>query len=301
MGYRSIVISSSARLSVKNEQLVIEGEVCRKVPIEDIRTLMIESRSALITAYTMTALAEAGVCVYFCDEKHLPCAVLQPFNQYTRQRKRLMSQFEQSKPRLKRLWQTIVTAKIRNQAKCLELCGVDSVYYEKLAGFTKNVQSGDPTNVEGQAAALYFRYLFGNQFTRGEESDINAALNYGYAIIRGYIARVLAGCGFEPCIGIHHRSELNQYNLADDLIEPFRPLVDLYVFQNQSEEPFSPSQKRELCNILNYETLSGGEHHSCAYTIERMVHSLERFYDSDAAEEPLLLPEIERLKRHEYE
>lgn len=301
MGYRSIVISSPAKLSVKNEQLMIEGEVCGKVPIEDIRTLMIESRSALITSYTMTALAQAGVCIYFCDEKHLPCAVVQPFSQYSRQRKRIMSQLGQSKPRLKRLWQNVVIEKIKNQAKCLELCGVDSLYYEKLVGLIKNIQSGDTTNVEGQAAALYFRYLFGNQFTRGEESNINAALNYGYAIIRGYIARVLAGCGFEPCIGIHHHSELNQYNLADDLIEPFRPLVDLYVFQNQSDEAFSPSLKRELCNILNYEVLSGGEHHSCAYAIERMVHSLERVYDEDNAEEKLLLPEIEQLKRHEYE
>ena len=126
-------------------------------------------------------------------------------------------------------------------------------------------------------------------------------MNYGYAIVRGYIARTLANYGFEPCIGIHHHSELNNYNLADDLIEPFRPMVDLFVFHHMEDEELSPSHKRELCNILNYEMLSGGEHHSMAYAIERLVHSFERCLYDDGKQEKLLLPTIEALKRHEYE
>ena len=299
MGYRSIVISSPVRISVKNEQLVIEGENNGSVPIEDIRTLMIESRSSIITTYALSALSEAGVCVYFCDEKHLPCAVIQPIGRYFRQKKQILLQLSQSKPHLKRMWKDIVISKIKNQTKCLEQCGVDKEFSQKVGRLVSLVQSGDTGNVEGQAAALYFRYLFGNAFSRGEDNEINAALNYGYAIVRGYIARVLANYGFEPCIGIHHCSELNNYNLADDLIEPFRPLVDLFVFQNMPEGDFSPSDKRELCNILNYEMLSGGEHHSAAYAVERLVHSLQRCFSSDS--DSLLLPEIEQLKRHEYE
>ncbi len=301
MGYRSIVISSSVRLSVKNEQLVIEGENSGTVPVEDIRTLMIESRTATVTAYTLSALSAAGVCVYLCDEKHLPCAVLQPLGQYSRQRKQLLLQLEQGKPHLKRMWQDIVVAKIKNQAKCLELCGVDAEYYQKVVRLASAVQSGDPTNAEGQAAALYFPYLFGRGFSRGADTEVNAALNYGYAIMRGYIARVLANYGFEPCLGIHHHSELNSYNLADDLIEPFRPLVDLFVFQTFSNEELTPQRKRELCNILNYEMLSNGEHHSAAYAVERLVHSLERCFASTEKAEKLMLPELEQLKRHEYE
>lgn len=299
MGYRSIVISSPVTISVKNEQLVIEGENKGTIPIEDIRTLMIESRSSLITTYALSALSEAGVCVYFCDEKHLPCAVLQPVGRYFRQRKQILLQLEQSKPHLKRMWKDIVICKIKNQTKCLEECGVDKEFTQKVGRLSTLVQSGDTGNVEGQAAALYFKYLFGNGFSRGDENEINAALNYGYAIVRGYIARILADHGFESCLGIHHRSELNNYNLADDLIEPFRPLVDLFVFQNMPEKSFTSTNKRELCNILNYEMISGGEHHSAAYSIERLIHSLERCFSSE--DDSLLLPSIEKLKRHEYE
>ena len=301
MSYRSIVISSAVRLSVKNRQLLIEGEASGTVPIEDIRTLMIESRASSISTYALSALSEEGVCVYICDEKHLPSAVLQPIGRYSRQRKQILTQLSLSKPALKRMWQDIVMAKISNQAMCLALCGVGSEYTKQVGHLVVKVQSGDPTNVEGQAAALYFPYLFGQGFTRNDENGINAALNYGYAIVRGYIARMLANYGFEPCIGIHHHSELNPYNLVDDLIEPFRPLVDLYVFHHLIDEELNSANKRELCNILNYEMVSGGEHHSMAYAIERLVHSLERCFQDDAHEEKLLLPVIEALKRHEYE
>lgn len=301
MGYRSVVISSPAKISVKNEQLIIEGDVSGKIPIEDIRTLMVENRLAVITAYAISSLSEAGVCVYFCDEKHLPSAVLQPIGRHSRQRKQLLLQLSQTKPHLKQMWKDIVIAKIKNQAKCLELCGVDKEYYQKVGRLSAQVQSGDTSNVEGYAASLYFPYLFGKGFVRGDDSAINAALNYGYAILRGYIARVVANYGYEPCLGIHHCNEYNSYNLADDLIEPFRPLVDLFVFNNMPEDDFSPLDKRELCNILNYEMLSDREHHAVAYAVERTVQSMGRCFEDKTGDEQLLLPEIEELKRHKYE
>lgn len=199
------------------------------------------------------------------------------------------------------MWQDIVAAKIKNQAKCLELCGVDIEYCSKVSNLGRAVRSGDPENVEGQAAALYFKFLFGAGFARAQDTETNAALNYGYAIVRGYIARTIANYGYEPCIGIHHHSELNNYNFADDLIEPFRPLVDLFVFQNLLGERFSANEKRELCNILNYEMISGGERHSMAYSIERLVQSVGRCFADESKCEKLLLPEINRLARHEYE
>ncbi len=300
MGYRSIVISSPARITVKNDQLVIEGERSGTLPIEDIRTLMLESRASTISTYALSALSEEGVCVYVCDEKHLPSAVIMPIGRYSRQKKQIFSQLSQSKPRLKRMWQDIVVSKIKNQAKCLELCGVDAEYSQNVARLTALVQSGDTTNVEAQAAALYFKYLFGMTFSRGEDTETNAALNYGYAILRGYIARAIANYGYEPCIGIHHHSELNNYNFADDLIEPFRPLVDLFVFQNMMGDAFSSKEKRELCNILNYEMISGGERHSAAYAIERLLHSVERCF-SEGSDCDLLLPQIDSLTRHEYD
>ena len=161
------------------------------------------------------------------------------------------------------------------------------------------MQSGDKTNAEASAAAIYFRYLFGGEFTRSDESPINAALNYGYAIVRGYLARIIASHGFEPSLGLHHHSELNPFNLADDLIEPFRPLVDLFVFQKCDFAEFDITTKRELQNILNYEMLSGGERHTMAYAAERFVNSVIAAYDSP--DRKLLVPSFCELKRHEYE
>ena len=296
MGYRSIIVSSAVKITAKDGRLVITGESDGNVPIEDIRTLLIENRLSIISIHALAELSENGVCVYICDEKHMPCAVLQPFGRYSRQEKRLHQQMEQSKPNIKRLWQDIVVAKIRNQARCLKLCGIAKTPLAKLA---KTVISGDEKNVEAHAAAVYFKTLFGDDFVRGEDNGINAALNYGYAIVRGYIARTLANCGFEPCIGLHHSSELNNFNLADDIIEPFRPLVDMFVFQNVGKEEFNVTTKREICNILNYELLSGEELHSAAYAVERLVHSLERCFEDKS--ESLVLPVLCELKRHEYE
>jgi len=284
-------------------QLIISAEKEHSIPVEDIRTLMIESRSVLLSSYVLTALSEAGVCVYFCDEKHLPCAVLQPFARYSRQRKQLMLQLSQSKPTVKQLWQQITVAKIRNQGRCLALSSGKEEQKETVFRLAEQVKSGDADNTEARAAAIYFRALFGSSFSRSEESTTNAALNYGYAVIRGYIARKLADFGFEPCLGIHHCSELNNFNLADDLIEPFRPLVDLFVFTNisEKEDTLSSAVKHELANILNYEVLSGEEHHSCAYAIERLIHSLERCFDHEGKEDGLCLPILEGLQRHTYE
>ena len=299
MGYRNIVVSSSVKISVKNSQLIITGEASGTVPVEEIQTLMLESRASSITTYALSELSDKGVCVYICDEKHLPCAVIQPIGRYSRQRKRIMTQITQTKPTLKRLWKDIVIRKIQNQAQCLKYCECKSDKYSVLEQLSKNVTSGDDSNVEGRAAAIYFKTLFGNEFFRDDENDVNAALNYGYAIMRGYIARIIANCGFEPCIGLHHSSELNNYNLADDLIEPFRPLVDLFVATKLKNCEFNSDSKRELCNILNYEVISSGKRYSAGRAVELLVQSLERCFDSKVDE--LVLPVLCELKLHEYE
>lgn len=299
MAYRNIVISSSVKLTVKNNQLVISGETEGIVPVEDIRTLLVESKASIISTYALSFLAQNGVCVYFCDEKHLPCAVLTPFAQHTRQKKQIELQISQTKPRLKNMWSEIVIAKIINQSICLEFCDKDEKDILNLKNLTKKVLSGDTTNVEGHAAALYFSSLFGKSFSRSDEDDINSALNYGYAIIRGYICRTLAKHGYEPSIGIHHCSQLNNFNFADDIIEPFRPIVDMFVFQKCVGIPFDKNEKLQIANILNYEILFGKEKHSVAYAIELMVQSIGKVFSKE--KEHLSLPALIELKIHEYE
>ena len=191
-----------------------------------------------------------------------------------------------------------VTAKIDNQAECLALCGKtqEAAFLHSRA---RAVTSGDKDNLEAAAAAYYFPALFGTGFTRSADDGRNAALNYGYAILRGYAARCAAVYGLLPWEGLHHCSQLNQYNLADDLMEPFRPVVDLYVAANVDEaRTLAPALKHALFGLMNADILSGGQHHSVAYAMERLVQSLRTGMEKGGA---LALPKLLAWQPHGYE
>ena len=299
MAYRCIIVENPAQLSVKNNQLIIRTDRVHSVPIEDISALLLESRQTTVTAAALSRLGECGCCVFTCDEKHLPCAVLMPFMQHSRQSSVAEKQLSAGEPLKKRLWQAIIKAKISNQALCLRYCGKKKES-EVLSAMISRVRSGDTDNVEAAAARYYFPALFGAGFTRGIDCGYNAALNYGYAILRGSIARSLAVYGFLPLFGLHHSSTLNAFNLADDLIEPFRPVVDLLVSSvMDKDDELTPEKKRLLFNCLNLDILSGEQHHSVSYAIERAVQSLSRSLEEK--EVKLLLPELTELKQHSYE
>lgn len=298
MAYRHILIENPAKLSVNKEQLVINTDEEYSVPLEDIESVLVESRQTVVTSYALSEMAERGICFYTCDYQHIPCGVLLPYCQHSRQLGVIERQISLSKPFQKQLWKQIVEQKIRNQAKCLELCQCENS--NRLSALSEKVRSGDPENVEGTAASVYFKSLFGKDFSRGQESPINAALNYGYAIMRGMMARHLALYGFLPSMGIHHCSELNAYNLADDFMEPFRPVVDLCVAGSmQDEETFDRSQKLMLYNLLNMDMLDGKDYCTVAYSMERMVKSFSSCCKKEKTE--LLLPELIPLKPHCYE
>lgn len=299
MAYRSILLTSPARISCRLGQLLVNTGEEHTFPIEDLSAVLIESRQTTVTAATLAALAQNGTAVYFCDEKHLPCALLLPFAQHSRQLEVTRAQQAMGQPARKRAWQQIVIAKIRNQAECLALCGKEkpAAWLFRRAGA---VSSGDKENVEAAAAAYYFPALFGADFTRGDETDArNAALNYGYAILRGCMARAVAVYGFVPWLGLHHASGLNAFNLADDMMEPYRPVVDLFVAEHvDAQSELDTRQKGRLLNLLNVDVLSGGQRHSVAYAMERQVQSLRRLPEGQAA---LLLPKLLPLEQHSYE
>lgn len=171
---------------------------------------------------------------------------------------------------------------------------------KRIAAMAERVRSGDTDNVEATAAQTYFPDLFGTEFTRADETGINAGLNYGYAILRGCIARMLAVYGFLPAIGIHHRSTLNAFNLADDLIEAYRPLIDLLVFSGICEEDtLTPDKKRYLFNCLNLNILINGKNQNVSYAIEQTVQSLSRSLSEGSLK--LALPDLVELQQHRYE
>ncbi len=299
MAFRNILIESPARISCRNRQLIICTDCDHSVAIEDISALLIESRQSVITAAALSELGQSGCAVFVCDEKHLPAAVLTPYARHSRALSVLRSQMEASEPQKKRLWKQIVEMKIGNQARCLRLCGQEAEA-DSLAALASRVKSGDPDNVEAVAAARYFPRLFGRGFVRGDENGQNAALNYGYAILRGCAARCLAVYGFLPALGLHHRSELNSFNLADDLMEPFRPVVDLLAARHIGrDDELTPERKRMLFNCLNLDVLSGMQRHSVSYAMERLTHSLARSLERGEAE--LTATELTELRQHRYE
>jgi len=299
MEYRNIFLANPARLSVQQEQLVIEQAEKITIPLEDISSVLIESPQVSLTAYAAAAMTNHGITVFLCDEKHLPSGQILPINQYCRQRKMLMAQYEMGKPLQKQLWQQIVSQKIWNQSECLRL--TKKTGWEDLRQMAGKVLSNDSDNREAVAAACYFPALFGVGFSRGSDDPRNAALNYGYAILRGAIARNLVVHGLEPCIGLHHRSELNNFNLADDLIEPFRPIVELYVLQSFSEydNVLSPRQKAGLFNLTNYLVKQAGRRYRVMLSIDRVCTALT---NSIIEQKNLLeLPELIPLELHRYE
>ena len=280
MAYRCIMIESDASISLRNRQLIIRTEQEHSVPVEDISALLVESKRSTITTAALSYLGQCGCAVYFCDEKYLPCAVLTPFQQHSRALAVLKLQTAATEPQKKRLWQQIVQAKIRNQARCLRLTKKETEA-ETLLKLASRIRSGDPENVEATAAQRYFPVLFGEHFTRGMENGINAGLNYGYAILRGCIARNLTVYGFLPTFGLHHRSELNAFNLADDLMEPFRVLIDRAVY-GMELTTFESKEKYELWNTLNQAVLINNSHQTVLNAVKIYTRSvLDALNDRD--------------------
>lgn len=300
MAFRNIYIENPAQLSIRNKQLVINQSEEYTIPVTDIQSVVIDNHQTTLTAPTISFLAENQVALYTCNRQHIPCAVLMPLGNHSRKLQALSVQLETTKRFRNRLWQKIIKQKIENQASCLEIKGLGKV--AELKRLSSSVTEGDFTYCESQAALIYFRELFGEGFSRRVENVQNAALNYGYAIVRGIIARDICAHGFEPALGVFHKNELNAFNLADDLIEPYRPYVDLWVSQNISEDErfLLPQHKRELVSLLYTEVSIDNEVHTLTNAVRKTVSSFTsccRSNSTRAQKLPKLLP----LKSHEYE
>ena len=227
MAWRVIAIENPARLSLRDNQLVIAQDVEATLPIEDIDSLILDGYGITTTTNLLTALATNGTTTIICDEKHLPASVLLPYSQHSRQAKVSRQQLSTSQPLKKQLWQQIIISKITNQADVLRARELDDSTLRSLAN---DVKSGDTSNRESIAARIYFDQILGDA-TRRKPIWHNAALNYGYAMVRSHIARHIAARGLVASQGLFHHNELNSFNLADDLIEPYRATVDLYIFE----------------------------------------------------------------------
>ena len=256
MSWRIIVISKRAKLDLQLGKMVVRSDEITKIVLSEISTIIIESTAVSITASLISELAKRKIKVIFCDEKRNPsCELVNYYGSHDTSNK-IRKQIAWKQQTKEAIWTEIVTDKIREQKNLLELLGRKESAL--LDTYLKEITWNDGTNREGHAAKVYFNSLFGLDFTRTEDSLINAALNYGYSVLMSAFAREIVASGYLTQLGIFHDNMFNQFNLASDLMEPFRILIDREVLM-MTLEVFQHSEKMQLVNVLNHEVRIDGK------------------------------------------
>lgn len=294
MSWQIIGISNPTQLSLKDHQLVVKQDESVSIAIEDIDALILDSYGVTLTTNLITELSTKGTTIVVCDDKHLPASVILPYSQHSRQAKVSRQQLAMSQPLRKQLWQKIIIQKITNQASVLEKFNLDAT---PLRNMTKIIKSGDSDNRESQAARLYFSLLLDDS-TRRKPMWHNSALNYGYAMVRSHIARHVSARGLVASQGIFHRSELNSFNLADDIIEPFRPAVDEYILSEVApyhigdpDSSLTAEDRHKIVDILNFSVIMNSKRFPINHAVERAVESFIQAIESGEGSD-LSLPSI---------
>ncbi|AUJ30434.1 subtype II CRISPR-associated endonuclease Cas1 [Liquorilactobacillus hordei] len=230
MTWRNIMVKDGDYLRLKLDNLQIEKAGQKYiVPLSDIATITLEGKILTLTTRLLSKFAQYNIAVIVCDNKYVPCGIYMGFGQYHRTAKRNLEQVAWSSELRKEVWTKIIQQKMINQKAVLSAYEVDTGRVDKMQELIENIQFADITNREGHAAKVYFNSLYGKYFTRERECLENGAMNYGYTIIRAYMARLVTSLGLIPTLGVFHRNEFNSFNLVDDLMEPFRPLMDWYI------------------------------------------------------------------------
>lgn len=297
MAKRTICIQNPASIAVKNGSLAISqnGDLKGLIPLEDIWVLIIESHQVQVTAAALSRLVDAGIGVMLCGDDHMPNGLLLPIGAHSRHAAIVDDQLAISRPLKKRLWQRIVRAKIANQGRVLDLLGSDGSAVKSLA---KEVLSGDTSNRESVAATAYFRRLLPRGGRRA--GPYTPALDYGYTVLRSGIGRTAVSGGWLVSRGIHHSNNLNAFNLVDDLIEPFRPVVDLLVVQEELGGELTPDKKRLLATVFEILVKTATGEVSVQVAIEKELDTLKSAVRAGNAS-LLELPSVISLKRASLE
>ncbi|WP_374653182.1 type II CRISPR-associated endonuclease Cas1 [Dongia sp.] len=299
MAWRGLHISREARLRLSDNQLVVtQDDEDVRLALEDIAWIVVDAPAAMLSFALIRACMDKGIVLVFTDERHMPSGMALPFHRHFRQAAVAQLQTSLTAPLAKRLWQAIVMQKIDNQAVALSLCGRPGS--KTLLSASRRVRSGDPANVEARAARFYFGRMFRREssdgskigFVRADDGDLrNKMLNYGYAILRSGVARALVAFGLLPGLGLMHASQNNAFNLADDLVEPFRPFADimaqrLMLGRSDFKADLTLNDRRSLASLLLENCLIGTERTTLLNATERVADTLVRAMD---AKTPALL------------
>ena len=279
MAWRGLHLTRPARLQLADGQLQarLDGAEIR-IPLEDIAWIVLDTPQVNLSGALLSACMDAGIVILLTDARHTPSGLLLPFHSHHRQAGVADMQISSSAALKKRLWQQIIRTKINNQAACLaQSAGGHAV----LPAMARLVASGDPDNVEARAAREYWKRLFPD-FIREDGADLrNMLLNYGYAVLRAGVARALVAYGLLPAFGLHHASVTNAFNLADDLIEPFRPFVDLTVWRltgcgRRADGEPSLTERQTLAGLLLQPARMGRDEVTLLVACEQAAASLVR-------------------------
>ncbi|MBL4668667.1 MAG: type II CRISPR-associated endonuclease Cas1 [Flavobacteriales bacterium] len=282
---RTLFFGSPAYLNTKNEQLQIsyadKEKPSKTVPIEDIGFVVLEDPQITISNSLLAKLTLNNTAIINCNAQHMPIGMVMPFSANSEQNERVRHQLEASVPLKKNLWQQTIQAKIKNQAALLSERGVA---VQNMKHWAKEVTSGDVLNHEARAAAYYWKNIFDMEgFTRQRKGDSpNNLLNYGYAILRAVCARAIVSSGLLPVLGIHHANKYNAYCLVDDIMEPYRPYVDMvvcYIVDNHDDiEELTTELKKELLSIPALDVVIDGKKSPLMVAMSRTTYSLYECY-----------------------
>lgn len=299
---KTYYIENPARLSLKLDQLDINSSVSEEAVtrnLDDAGMIILDHAQISLTLPLLRSCAEKNVAITICDESHLPSGIFIPMSGHTESGGRMRSQVESSKPLRKQIWQKTVAAKIYNQAMVLKAYGLS---YQPLIHTMPKVRSGDTSNIEGTAAAYYWKHLFQGELDFRRDrfgSEPNAMLNYSYAILRSLTAKSIIGAGLTPFMGIHHKNIYNSLCLADDIMEPFRPFADarvkMYIDENPKllcEHELSKSMRQYLLGILNTDVRLEDQLRPLQVSMQIVCAKLARCFEDDTVS-PLIYPVYE--------
>lgn len=292
--FRTVVINFGEKISVKDNWLVVTGgDEEKRVPIEDIYSVIIDNQISYLTVPAVTRLTDAGIHILVCDERHIPASVILPHTHHYRPLTVIRKQIEMTYEFKDALWDRITAEKIRNQARVLKFSNGLPERVNRLFELADEVVNGDEGNREGIAAKMFFRAMYGAEFVRMNDDAINAALNYGYAILRSCVCKTLVSYGYNCVLGIHHINESNPFNLADDLMQPLRPIVDYWVDENIEDlvDDLERRQRNELACLVNRIVLLDGKHMKMRNAVDKYVCSLTSAIEHNNPK-LLKLPEI---------
>lgn len=281
MGWRILYLEESDSISLYLDNVKVKRGVNEYLfPIGDLIMILVDNLKTSISVGLMNSCSDKNVPIVCCDNTHHPSNITLSLRSSYECSKMLFKQLKWSKEDIAILWKIIIKRKIANQRFVISLTTKDKETINLLTKYEEEVTPNDETNREGLAAKSYFRSLFGTSFHRDDENVINASLNYGYSIFRALISRIIVAKGLNPQLGLFHKGPNNPFNLTDDILEIFRPIVDLFVYQNfKDDKIFVKDHRLKLLKLINYKIEIDGKKQTINHSMEMIIDEIINFFD----------------------